>query len=225
MKDQLPCQIDPDRWFDRDTRQAAFNGCLSCPQLSWCADQALTLRPVTGVWAGLWIDDNIAALTPYLQVLAQDPSPENVRHFGRRTARPAPPLPPPAARQRRGVLNAPAGAHDESAAAALITARASGHCEILTPDCRFTLDAIVARNPTSGEPLRRASEGFATCSPCHQRLAALEPQLAHQLGYQIPAGTDPARVPFYWRQHHWRYFDDAGHAQPIDNTRRNQRTG
>ena len=223
MNDQLPCQSDPDRWFDRNTRHTALDGCLNCPQVSWCAQQALALRPVTGMWAGLWIDNNIDALAPYLQVLVQDPSPENVRHFGKRTARPAPHLSPPPGPE--AVVPISPVAEEEPSAAALITARAAGHCEILTTDCRFTLETIVARSPTRSEPLRRASEGFASCTPCRQNLAGLERQLAHRLGYQIPAGTDPADVAFYWRQQHWCYLDDAGHTHPADQPRQGQRTG
>ena len=49
---ELPCQQDPDRWFDRADRTHALAACLACPVRSWCARQALRDRASWGMWAG-----------------------------------------------------------------------------------------------------------------------------------------------------------------------------
>lgn len=179
----LACRHDPERWFDRHDRVHALQGCLSCPVRPWCATEALRSRPSHGMWAGIWIDDNLDAVSHYLHVVASGPRcrqrahPHVPRHRG--------PTPPPfdAAAPR---------AHD------LIVARASGHCEVLTPYCRFGIDNLRSRTPQ--HEISDPSGGYAVCRNCEQVLADVDEAISHRLGYLVGPGQQWTVAPFYWRQ-------------------------
>jgi hypothetical protein len=130
---ELPCQRDPDRWFDRRNRTDALTGCLACPARSWCARQALSDHATAGMWAGIWIDGNLVDVADYLQAIAEA-APPSTPPPPRTIHRTEPPRLPP-------VIRPPA----KHTAAAVITARSSGHCEIMAADCLFALDAIASR--------------------------------------------------------------------------------
>ena len=211
---ELPCQQDPDRWFDRADRTHALAGCLACPARSWCARQALSDRAPWGMWAGIWIEGNLADAAPYLRAIADA----------------APPAPPPPtapasaanaqcieAPRRPPVIQPPA----KHAVAAVITARSSGHCEIMAPDCGLGLEAIASRiRGRCSQELPDAAAGYAVCRSCQAAVARVEPRLSHQLGYLVDSPATAATAPFYWRQSRWMLLDSAGGAAPCSLAQR-----
>jgi hypothetical protein len=158
------------------------------------------------MWAGIWIDGNLAAVAHHLHAIAQGatprtPPPATNTHRIEAPSRP-PAIPPP-------------GKHT---VAAVITARSSGHCEIMTPDCLLGLDAIASRiRGRRWQELPYAAAGYAVCRRCQAAVARMEPQLSHQLGYTIDTPASAAAVPFYWRQTHWMLLDSAGGAAPCSS--------
>jgi hypothetical protein len=203
---ELPCQRDPDRWFDRADRTHALAGCLACPARSWCARQALGDHASWGMWAGIWIDGNLADIAPYLQAIAEA----------------APPNPPPPvtnahrieAPPRSPVIRPPA----THTVMATITARSSGHCEIMAPDCRLGLDAIASRiRGRCWQELPDAAAGYAVCRTCQAVVTRMESRMSYQLGYIVDGPADAAAVPFYWRQNRWMLLDSAGGAAPYSS--------
>ncbi len=200
---ELPCQRDPDRWFDPTDRTHALAGCLSCPARSWCARQALNDHATAGMWAGIWIDGDLAEVADYLQAIADaappstPPPPTTIHHTE-----------PP---RRLPVIRPPA----RHTVAAVITARSSGHCEIMGPDCALGLEAIASRiQGRCGRELAGAAAGYAVCQSCQGAVARMEPRLSQQLGYIVDNLANAATVPFYWRQSRWMLLDSAGGAAP-----------
>jgi hypothetical protein len=205
----LPCQRDPDRWFDRTDRTHALAGCLACPARSWCAREALATQASWGMWAGIWIDGNLADVEPYLRAIAE--------------TKPAT-TPPPATNihrieppRRSPVIRPPA----KHTVAAMITARSSGHCEIMAPGCGLGLEAIASRIPRrSWQELPDAAVGYAVCRSCKAAVTRMEAQLSEQLGYVIDNPAGAATVPFYWRQSRWMRLDSTGGAAPCTSAER-----
>jgi hypothetical protein len=198
---QLACRLEPDRWFDHADRTHALAACLACPARAWCAREALSAKASWGMWAGIWIDGNLADAAHYLRVIAED--------------RPSATAPPPATVHRiepprQPVVIARPANHG---VAAVITARSSGHCEILAPGCRLSLDTIACRLDSSDEPADAAA-GYAVCRNCRAAVTRMEPQLRRRLGYTVDSPAATATVPFYWRQSHWMRLDPAGAAAP-----------
>jgi Transcription factor WhiB len=205
---QLPCQGDPDRWFDRKNRTHALAGCLACPVRSWCARQAVADRASWGMWAGIWIDGDLADVAHYLHAIAEA-APSRTPPPATNTRIEAPRRPP---------VIAPPAKHT---VAAVITARSSGHCEIMTPDCLLGLEAIASRlRGRCWQELPDAAAGYAVCRPCRAVVARMEPQLSYRLGYLVDNPANAATVPFYWRQSRWLRLDSAGGAAPCSLTRR-----
>ncbi len=68
----LACQLEPDRWFDRTHRTYTLQQCLACPARRWCAEQALRYKPISGMWAGIWIDGQFDRAARYLRAIAAD---------------------------------------------------------------------------------------------------------------------------------------------------------
>jgi hypothetical protein len=203
---ERPCRRDPDRWFDRTDRTHALAGCLACPVRSWCARQALREHASWGMWAGIWIDGNLADLAHQLQVIAENKPPTtpplttNLKPPNCIDA----PSPPP-------VIRPPA----KHTIAAVITARSSGHCEIMAPDCRLGLEAIASRiRGRCRHELRDAADGYAVCRTCQSAVTRMEARLSHQLGYIVDSAASAATIPFYWRQSRWMRLDSAGGAAP-----------
>lgn len=194
----LPCQGDPDRWFDRRRRRDTLAQCLSCPVRTWCAQQALTWQACWGMWAGVWIDGQHSDAVPYLHAIAAGiPAPHQPRPeppSAVTSPQPTPPVP----------LHRPPAAVRPRSTAAIVLARSCGHCEVLTEQCRYTFDRLVSRwrgrrhteNPSPAEV-------FAACTVCAELVAGLQPQLAAKAGYILDAGRDPATVPMRWRGTRW----------------------
>ena len=198
---QLACRLDPDRWFDRADRTHALAACLACPARSWCAREALSAKASWGMWAGIWIDGTLADAARYLRAIAEDSQ--------------SPTPPPPATIHRidppRQPVVIPRPANHS--VAAVITARSSGHCEILAAGCRLALDTIASRIDRCREPADAAGS-YAVCRNCWAAVTRMEPQLRRRLGYTIDSLAAATSVPFYWRQSHWMRLDPAGGAAP-----------
>jgi hypothetical protein len=151
------------------------------------------------MWAGIWIDGNLADVAHYLQAIAAyQPSA----------------TPPPS----QNIVAEPAvhavsdiGQAAKLSAAALITARSSGHCEIMAPDCSLRLDTIAARIPgCAATRLPTAADGYAVCRRCLLTLRCVDSRLTRKLGFRVEHDEVAADVAFYWRQTHWVRFDPAG---------------
>lgn len=97
-------------------------------------------------------------------------------------------------------------------AAALITARAYGHCEIMAPACLYQQHALISRRSMSLTRGLLASPvaGLAACANCIELIEHTEQQTAMHLGYIAAARLDLAAHPVYWRQQHWVRLDHFG---------------
>jgi hypothetical protein len=219
-----PCQDDPDRWFDKQHRAYTLERCLGCHQRSWCAQQALGGASY-GMWAGIWIDDNLTELAPYLRAIADAPA-GNAAHQAA-TATPSPTSvqapPPPGPAQTSAPIPKPENAL--RAMLAVISARSSGHCEVMTPVCRYTFDTVASRIPCRrGWDAAEAASAYAVCRPCQSALSITEGSLLRRLGYLVEPPLQPAFTPLYWRQTRWVYLDGGSTIIDIDTaTSRRQR--
>jgi hypothetical protein len=163
------------------------------------------------MWAGIWIDGgNLTDVKRYLLAITEGtPS--------------APPLPAAHVQRievarRLRVIRPPA----KHSVAAVITARSSGHCEIMAADCLLTLEAIASRiRGRCGRELADPAAGYAVCRICQAAVTRMEPRLSHQLGYIVDNPANAANVPFYWRQSSWMSLDSAGGATPYTVAQRN----
>lgn len=198
----LPCQGDPDRWFDRRQRRDTLAQCLSCPARAWCAEQALTWQACWGMWAGVWIDGQHSDAEPYLHAIATDRPSERLAP---RQLRTAPPIVAPQHGATSPVpLYRPPAAGRPSSTAAIVLARSCGHCEVLTEQCRYTFDRLVSRHSHSGPTESLSPAGlFAACGGCAELVASMQPQLAARAGYVVDTARDPATVPMRWRGTRW----------------------
>jgi hypothetical protein len=213
------CQKDPERWFDKHNRTYALERCLGCHHRSWCAQQALGGASY-GMWAGIWIDDNLTELAPYLRAIADAPAghaPNTPHQPSAATCFPTSDqaTPPPVSAQ----TCAPIPKRDTALRAILtvISARSSGHCEVMTPVCRYTFDTLASRIPgRRGWDATEASSAYAVCRPCQWALSITEERLLRRLGYLVDPPRRPAFTPLYWRQARWVYLDGGSTIVDID---------
>jgi hypothetical protein len=214
-----PCRNDPERWFDSHNRTYALERCLGCCHRSWCAQQALDGASY-GMWAGIWIDDNLTELAPYLRAIADAPAgnaPNTPQQPSAATWSPtrSQATPPPVSAK----TCAPIAKRDTALRAmlAVISARSSGHCEVMTPVCRYTFDTLASRIPgCPGWDATEASSAYAVCRPCQWALSITEERLLRRLGYLVDPPRRPAFTPLYWRQARWVYFDGGSTIVDID---------
>lgn len=202
----LACRNDPDRWFNPARRTAALAACLQCPARRWCAQQALKHRASWGMWAGIWIDGELGDVAHHLRAIAAAPAVPPQLHTVAPPGSQVLAAPPP--RSRRG---------DNAWVRAAVTARSSGHCEILAPGCRYTNDRIASRvTGQAAHDADAASQLYIVCGACEMTLEQLEPAIACRLGYRIDTAQLPGRVPFYWRQHRWVLLDPSGRLRDAE---------
>jgi hypothetical protein len=207
----LPCQADPERWFDRTDRVPALTGCLRCPVRRWCARQALQQQASWGMWAGIWIGDDPARAAAYLSAIAADaPAEPAARQLNPRHV-----VAPISARgpSHRAPARSSASPHRpvRGPVPSRVIARSSGHCEILAAGCRYSPDAITSRltgSTVTGGAC--ASQLFVACVICRQTVDDLPRRLAHSYGYRIGSAAAAAVIPFYWRQSRWVLLDPGG---------------
>jgi hypothetical protein len=210
-----PCQLDPERWFDRHNHADALSGCLACPARRWCAREALQCRASWGLWAGVWIDGRHDDAVPYLQaivagtvaecfavaadVIADSPGCDRSAPIATRLCRPF-------------------GSSPSRSAKTAVLARSSGHCEVMSEGCRYTYDLLVGRRSGVASPeTSTPPDLFAACDICAEMVAALDPKLAARFGYVTDAHRDPAHVPFYWRRSRWVLLDRDGWLTEMSN--------
>lgn len=190
----LACHADPDQWFDSGARTASLAGCLACPHRRWCAQRALNYQPRWGMWAGIWINGSFDAVSHFFDLVATDTPLPHHRDVEAPSA-PKPPAP-------QGDLVIPRGvscsAGDRVAPHALVWARASGHCEIMSTGCQLSADSVASRIP--GSEGGGASGLFAVCARCAETLKDLDPQIARRLGYRVDNFSSTLSTPFFWRQ-------------------------
>jgi hypothetical protein len=208
----LPCQLDPEGWFDRHHRVDAVAECRDCPARRWCAREALQSRASWGVWAGVWIDGRHEDAAPHLRaiasgvlahssavaaVLIEERSKASVTGSG--LGRMSTPL-------RR-----PSGSPVPRSVMTAVLARSSGHCEVMAEGCRYTYDRLMNRRlAVAVEEASTPPELFAACNVCADMIAALDPKLAAKTGYLLDSQRDPTHVPFYWRRSRWVLLDRDG---------------
>jgi hypothetical protein len=206
-----PCQLDPERWFDRHDHADALSGCLACPARRWCAREALKCRASWGLWAGVWIDGRHEDAVPHLHAvaagaLAQSSEVAAVVIDGREGGGPT-----GDSHWAPTSLRRPDGSSLASSVRTAVLARSYGHCEVFGDGCGYTYDRLVGRhsaifaNETPTPP-----DLFTACSSCADMVAALDPKLAVQFGYVADTQRSLAHVPFYWRQSRWVLLDRDG---------------
>lgn len=100
-----------------------------------------------------------------------------------------------------------------TAIAAQITARASGHCEVMAPACTYQHALIFFRRRRAAESPRQFSspaDGIAACRNCVDLIEHTDIPTALDLGYLVDARTPTSVSAVLWRQHRWVYLDIRG---------------
>lgn len=214
-----PCQQNPADWCDPTRRSFTRQQCLQCPQRSDCARSTLQNKPSYGMWAGIWINNDF---TSKQHLLLLDPPPPPARAAEpAEHADPAPVqktrarVPRRARRLRVGRLLL---ASPPPATAALISARASAHCEIMAPACTYQQAAIFSRRRrnNTARDLTSPADGIAACHNCIDLIEHTDIPTAMDLGYLVdPRGTT-STTAVLWRQHRWVYLDTRGHLHDVN---------
>jgi len=96
---------------------------------------------------------------------------------------------------------------------AQITARASGHCEVMAPACTYEQALIFLRRRRAGESPRHfasPADGIAACRNCLDLIEHTDIPTALDLGYLVDARTPTTVSAMLWRQHRWVYLDIRG---------------
>jgi Transcription factor WhiB len=212
--DATPCAREPAAWFD--PRRQAFTGrqCLRCPARAECAQSALDRQPSYGMWAGVWIDGDFSVKQRLLSAIAASCAELDPDANQAITAPATPPRARPPGRRRRvgALLTTPPPA----AIAVLITARASGHCEIMAPACTYQQAVIFSRRRRAerdNHQLRSAADGIAACGNCVDLIEHTDLPTVLDLGYLVDARTPTSITAMLWRQHRWVYLDTRGRIQ------------
>ncbi|MDP7707399.1 hypothetical protein [Mycobacterium sp. TY815] len=105
------------------------------------------------------------------------------------------------------------------AIAAIITARASGHCEILAPACTYHQTAMFRRRRGPATPnFLTAADLIAACDNCIDLVEHTEVPTALDLGYIVDPRSCCSAVPLLWRQYRWVYLDPGGQLHPHART-------
>jgi hypothetical protein len=197
-----PCQLDPERWFDRHNHADALSRCLGCPARRWCARKALQCRASWGLWAGVWTDGRHEDAVPHLRAIATD---------GLAQRSPTPPAVVDARSDRVTTpLHRPATSSRPRSVRTAVLARSAGHCEVLAEGCRYSHDRLVSRLSSEATETSTPPSLFAACDVCAEMVAALDRKLAAEFGYVIDAHRDPTHVPFFWRRSRWVLLDRDG---------------
>lgn len=193
------CARDPARWLDPEHQATTRRLCLSCPRLALCRAQTLDDAPQHGMWAGVWIDNDFTTKRPLLE------------HQGREHR-----LPHVTAPAAAWLVSALPVLNIAPAAAALVAARASGHCEIMAPACLLRQQLIFTRRQDVDAPAESPAEALAACENCAELIEHTDQHTALQLGYITTARHPSPIAPVFWRQRRWVLLDHFGHLRPLD---------
>jgi hypothetical protein len=98
--------------------------------------------------------------------------------------------------------------------AALITARSSGHCEVMAPGCTYQQHGIFSRRRRTGTPLGSPADAIAACRNCVDLIEHTDLPTALDLGYVVDARSATSTTAMLWRHHRWSYFDTLGRLRP-----------
>jgi Transcription factor WhiB len=195
------CTADPERWFDRRRRTSALEACLRCPVRTGCAREALRAQANWGMWAGVWIDGELAEVADYLEAIATTrPTPRHTIPKARPTCHVAPdprPLPhrPPIRR---------------CSAIVAAVARADGNCEVMADGCKLIADRQLNRVPgRTAREASSASEVYCVCGACAEAIGS-STALVRSCGYLVASARLTRRVPFRWRGARWVLLGSAG---------------
>lgn len=210
-----PCLQHPGDWFDPKRRAFTRQQCLKCPNLAQCSQSALRDRPSYGMWAGVWINGDFSSKERLLIGHTQ-PMP-NTKPPDRQEITP-PPTPSsrharPGRRIRVGklLITSPL-----PAIAAQITARASGHCEIMAPACTYHQAAIFSRRRgTTLRPLGSPADAIAACHNCIDLIEHTDLPTALDLGYIVDPRSTTSTTAMLWRQHRWVFLGTHGRIHDI----------
>jgi hypothetical protein len=196
------CQLEPERWADPRQQASTRRLCLSCPRLQRCRTETLSENRAFGMWAGVWIDHDLPAKAHLLQT-------------GTRLRTISAPCRP--RRTHVGLL--PRNQLSPSAAA-LVTARASGHCEILAHGCLFDQQLIFTRatDPLPPPTLDSPAAALAACRSCLDVIERTNPDTARRYGYLTTTRTPLTSSPVYWRQRHWVVLNHFGALTHLPGT-------
>lgn len=210
---QPACATEPERWFDKSDTMHALRHCLACPMRQWCAAEAVRVKASFGMWAGIFISHNPAEVAPQLLAIARMAD-APVSEASQLPAAEAP---------KRPLAAIPTTPGRQNTVLRTVAARSSGHCEIMTRDCRLTFDTLGSR-VADQDPwtAHRASDVYAVCRPCAAAIDNAEPHFVKRLGYIVAAPYEPAYTRFLWRQAHWVYLDGGNRicpARDADNVR------
>jgi hypothetical protein len=213
----IPCLQHPGDWFDPKRRTFTRQQCLNCPNLFQCSQSALHNQPSYGMWAGVWIDGDFTTkkqlLGAHARPASNAKSPET--QPGPPPATPSARHPRPSRRTRVGklLITAPL-----PAIAAQITARASGHCEIMAPACTYHQAAIFARRRGANpRPLGSPADAIAACRNCIDLIEHTDLPTALDLGYIVDPRTTTSTTAMLWRQHRWVFLDTHGRIHDTDD--------
>jgi hypothetical protein len=156
------------------------------------------------MWAGVWIDHDFPTKRRLL-----------TRPTTRRRLRVTRPGPRTSAAVQTLLIN-----QVTPTVAALITARASGHCEILAPACRLGQQLIFTRRHHVLPTLEASSpaDGIAACENCADLIEHSDVATAISLGYITTDQHTNGTWPLYWRQQRWVTLDHFGHLHNRQST-------
>lgn len=206
-----PCLQHPGDWFDPKLRTYTRQQCLNCPSLLPCSQSALQRQPSYGMWAGVWIDGDLPTKKHLLGLAALPPADAKpverdyitppAAATDTRAARPGRRV-----RVRKLLITAPT-----PAIAQQITARASGHCEIMAPACTYDQAAIFFRRRRAHpRPLGSPADAIAACRNCIDLIEHTDIPTALDLGYLVDPRSTTSTTPMLWRQHRWVFLDTHG---------------
>jgi len=163
------------------------------------------------MWAGVWIDGDFPSKKHLLGLPAQPPADTKpVDH------QPVTPSVTPAARYgprpgRRVRVGKLLITTPVPLIAAQITARASGHCEIMAPACRYQQAAIFSRRRRAHpRPLASPADAIAACRNCIELIEHTDIPTALDLGYLVDPRSTTSTTAMLWRQHRWVFLDTHG---------------
>ncbi|ORW07196.1 WhiB family transcriptional regulator [Mycobacterium kyorinense] len=212
-----PCLQHPGDWFDPTRRALTRQQCLKCPNRAQCSQDALRNRPAYGMWAGVWINDDFNAKQHLLRAHAQPISPTAKHPEPQTISRPVGLIPVHQRTARRSKVGKLITATPLPPIAAQITARASGHCEIMAPACTYQQGAIFSRRRTATRqgPLGSPADAIAACHNCIELIEHTDLPTALDLGYIVDPRTTTSTAPKLWRQHRWVYLDTQGRIHDV----------